>query len=526
MLPVSASAVPCTGLRTFVSKGSWWSPERDRLELPEPDQVINPGVIETLLVETKGAAQDQAAVQQILDKAYDNATLKNLKACELKDEFVLGLSLRDIATLLNCDFEKNPELEKMLFSTALRIKEKIYGNRIVLFAPMYTSNYCANSCLYCGFRGANAELHRVALTDAQVAEEARTMIRNGHKRALMLCGEHPKYTLDKFVHHVNVVGDARVRLGPKAIENEIRRINVEIPPLSGSDIRKLKQGTDKVGTFTVFQESYHYPSYRKFHQSGPKSDFANRLTAHHRALHGGIDDYGMGVLYGLYDYKYETLGLIMHAMHMNDTRGVGPHTLSVPRIKPALNAPVAQNVPFPVNDSEFKKIVAVLRLAVPYTGMILSTRESRELRNELLQLGISQLSAGSATEPGGYSRDDKDSSAQFELADHRTVSEVVEDLIDSGFVPSQCTSCYKFGRTGEVFMDWAKSGNIGNYCLPNALITLNEYAEDYGDQSVRKKTADVTQRSLRSLDDKDRVSETLSRIDRVKQGERGYSLLF
>ena len=294
-----------------------------------------------------------------------------------------GLSLRDVATLLNCDF-KDKQLQQKLYDTAGAIKQKIYGNRVVLFAPIYTSNYCSNSCSYCGFRGANSELDRVALTDNELKKDVQALLEDGHKRTVMLCGEHPRYSFDNFLNHVNVVADER---GPK--NSEIRRINVEIPPISVSDMKRLKTEARKVGTYITFQETYHEPSYKRFHQSGPKANYQNRLTVMHRSLMGGIDDVGLGVLYGLYDYKFDTLAMVAHAHHLNDTYNIGPHTLSVPRIKPANNAPDSQNVPNPVSDDEFKKIVAVLRLAVPYTGMILSTRETKEMRNELLRMGIS-----------------------------------------------------------------------------------------------------------------------------------------
>lgn len=328
-------------------------------------------------------AKDKTAVKAIIDKAYENATLKNVSACELKDEFVQGLSLRDAAVLLNCDF-KDPELRQKLYDTAFAIKNRIYGNRVVLFAPIYTANYCSNSCSYCGFRGGNAELDRVQLTDEQLKNEVEALTEEGHKRTVMLCGEHPRYPFQRFLEQVNVAADYK---GPKG--NELKRINVEIPPCSVSDIRRLKKEGRKVGTYITFQETYHEPSYRKYHKSGPKANYQNRLTVFHRSLMAGLDDVGLGVLYGLYDHKFDTLAMIAHANHLNDYMGVGPHTISVPRIKPANNAPDSQQVPYPVDDDEFKKLVCILRLAVPYTGMILSTRESPKLRAELLKMGIS-----------------------------------------------------------------------------------------------------------------------------------------
>ncbi|CAL6053450.1 FeFe-hydrogenase_assembly protein HydG [Hexamita inflata] len=500
--------------QTFTFKGSWWSPERENVELPTAQNIVNQAEIATLLTETKQQARDPKIVSDIIDKAFENATLKNVKACELKDEFVQGLSLKDVATLLNCDF-KDPSLRQKLYDTAFAIKNRIYGNRIVLFAPIYTANYCSNSCTYCGFRGANAELDRVALTDDQLRQEVQTMLGDGHKRTLMLCGEHPRYSFDQFLNHVNVVADHK---GPK--NSEMRRINVEIPPLSVSDLKRLKNEGRKVGTYITFQETYHEPSYKKFHQSGPKANYQNRLSVMHRSLKAGLDDIGIGVLYGLYDYKFDTLAMVAHAQHLNDTVGVGPHTISVPRIKPANNAPTSQNVPNPVNDEEFKKIVAVLRLAVPYTGMILSTRESIEMRNDLLKMGISQLSAGSCTDPGGYAKKAKEGShqhtEQFELADERSLDQIILGLIEDGFVPSQCTSCYGLGRTGEVFMNWAKTGDIQNYCLPNGLITLQEYLQDFAGKEVKQKGQKVVSEYVEKIENEVRKDQTKKVINEIK----------
>lgn len=299
----------------------------------------------------------------------------------------------------------------------------------------------------------------MAVTNDELIKEVDAMLNEGHKRTVMLCGEHPRYSFDQFVQHVNVVADHKTQKG-----EEMRRINVEIPPLSLSDLKKLKHEGRKVGTYITFQETYNEDAYKKYHQSGPKANYQNRLTVQHRSIQAGIDDVGLGVLYGLFDHKFDTLAMVAHAHHLNDLYGVGPHTLSVPRIKPANNAPTSKDVPFPVSDDEFKKIVAILRLAVPYTGMILSTRESIEMRNDLLKMGISQLSAGSCTDPGGYSKkkqhNQHESTEQFSLGDERNLDEVVLGLLKDGFLPSQCTSCYGLGRTGETFMNWAKTGAI------------------------------------------------------------------
>ncbi|GIQ88560.1 [FeFe]-hydrogenase maturation HydG, radical SAM, partial [Kipferlia bialata] len=396
----------------------------------------------------------------------------------------------EAATLLNVDYEAHPELEEALFKTALAIKERIYGKRIVIFAPLYAANYCCNGCLYCGYNAANHGTERSHLTPEEVESEVKAICNSGHKRILMLCGEHPNYTFDDFLEAVQIA--AKTKSGP---HGEVRRINVEVPVLSVTDLKRLK-ATDAVGTYTVFQESYHRPTYKAMHPWGPKSDYDYRLTCMDRSMMAGIDDVGIGALFGLYDWKYEVLGLLQHANHLNDKWKCGPHTISIPRLKPAKNAPASTDVPHAVSDAELKRLVAIMRLAVPYTGMILSTRESAELRSELLDLGISQLSAGSRTAVGSYDEaeqggeDDaeagQDQEGQFELADHRTVDEIIYSLMEDGYVPSACTACYRVGRTGEAFMKWAKTGSIHNCCLPNAVITLQEYLEDYAPQETKE----------------------------------------
>ncbi|KAH0570029.1 FeFe-hydrogenase assembly protein HydG [Spironucleus salmonicida] len=504
---------------TYKFTGSWWSPEKEALYLPTANTIVNQGEIFKVLEQGKKKSDDAAYIANVIDAALDRASLKSKAACELKDEFVQGLKLEEASALLNCDYKKHPELREKLYAAALDVKRRIYGDRVVLFAPIYTANFCSNSCLYCGFRGANAELERVAVSDKELSLDVEALLEEGHKRAVMLCGEHPRYKFDDFLRQVNVAGDVRDSKG-----SDLRRINVEIPPLSLHDFKRLKNEGNKVGTFLNFQETYHKPSYEKFHESGPKADYQNRISVFHRSLLGGLDDIGLGVLYGLYDYKFDTLAMIAHANHLNDTMGVGPHTISVPRIRPANNAPVSENVPYPVNDDQFKDLVAILRLSVPYTGMILSTRENQQMRKDLLNLGISQLSAGSATDPGGYAarKGNKKSTAQFSLEDERPLQDVVQSLIEDGFLPSQCTSCYGLGRTGETFMSWAKTGDIQNYCLPNSLITLQEYMEDYGSKEVKNLGAKLIKEQLEVIDDKKRLKATKNILKQVKEsGLRG-----
>jgi 2-iminoacetate synthase len=455
---------------------------------------------------------DDQLIANILAEAKEQPALRVRemiqKAKELK-----GLTPEETAILLQTE---DQELFMEILQTAREIKRSIYGNRLVLFAPLYITNFCANNCLYCGFRRDNKELNRVALTMEQIASEVKVLEREGHKRLLMLCGEHPtRSNLDYFLEAIATAYATKTEKG-----GEIRRINVEIAPLSTEEFRRLK-ATD-IGTYVLFQESYHHETYRRMHPTGPKADYLWRLTAMHRAQAAGIDDVGIGALFGLYDYKFETLGLLMHARQLEQDCGVGPHTISIPRLEPAMNAPAAIAPPHPVSDHDFKKLVAIIRLAVPYTGMILTTRETAAMRSEVFDLGVSQISAGSRTNPGGYQEDSSDNfrAAQFNLGDTRTLDEVIYDIATNGHIPSFCTACYRLGRTGGDFMDLAKPGLIQKFCRTNALMTFKEYLMDYaspatlplGNQlihSLEEQTTDVKTRRL--LED---------RLRRIGSGER------
>ncbi|MDY0187392.1 MAG: [FeFe] hydrogenase H-cluster radical SAM maturase HydG [Syntrophus sp. (in: bacteria)] len=456
---------------------------------------IKDGEIEDLLV--KAESPDQKHVLDIIEKS------KELK----------GLTVEETAVLLQTE---DPELLQAIFETAKEIKQSIYGNRLVLFAPLYIANYCSNNCLYCGFRRDNQDLNRVALTMDQIAEEVRAIEREGHKRLLMLCGEHPsRSSLDYFLEAIETAYATRTDEG-----GEIRRINVEIAPMSAPDFRRLKAAS--IGTYVLFQETYHHETYKTMHPSGPKADFTWRLTAMHRAQEGGIDDVGIGALFGLYDYRYEVLGLLIHARTLEADCGVGPHTISIPRLEPAFNAPAAISPPCPVSDDEFKKLVAIIRMAVPYTGMILSTRESPEIRTSVFELGISQISAGSRTNPGGYTKDSSENfrAAQFNLGDTRTADEVIHDITIRGHIPSFCTACYRLGRTGRDFMDLAKPGLIQHFCRSNAMMTFKEYLVDY----ASPRTREVGERLLAELLADTEKPETRrileERLERIEQGER------
>lgn len=384
-----------------------------------------------------------------------------------------GLELEEISILANT---YDPELIEEIFQTAKELKREIYGDRVVLFAPLYVTNRCVNNCLYCGFRRDNKETKRKTLSLQEIEEQVSILEEMGHKRLLLVFGEDPSITPEKMYEMIRKVYETKNGKG------EIRRVNVNCAPLDVEGFKILKSAG--IGTYQLFQETYHRESYRYYHPSGPKADYDWRITSFDRAMSAGIDDVGLGFLFGLYDWKFELLALIQHANYLDKEYNVGPHTISFPRIKPAKGAPLSYNPPYPVDDLDFKKAVAIVRLSLPYTGMILSTRESPKLRDELFHLGISQISAGSSTEVGGYKREDGE--GQFSIEDRRSLDEIVHDLLSSDFIPSFCTACYRSGRTGERFMSLAKPGEINRLCTPNALLTLKEYLIDYARDETRR----------------------------------------
>lgn len=491
--------------------GTKWSPEREPHVLPDPSDIINEAEIFKAIVETNDKSRDIGYIRGILAKAKERAAMKDVPASN--HEFLLGLDIPEAAALLNIPETEHKLLDE-LYDAAFEIKNRIYGNRIVLFAPLYVANFCNCSCTYCGYRGTNTTIQRSKLTIAEVEEEIRTLQRMGHKRVLMLTGESPEYPFDEFLRAVKAASKVRTDKS-----GEIRRINVEIPTLSVSDMRRLK-ATDAVGTYTLFQETYHRESFKKYHPYGPKADYDNRITVMDRAQIAGLDDVGLGALLGLYDYRFEALALLQHSKHLDKTYGTGPHTLSFPRIRPATGTPLSEAPPHVVSDENFKKMVAVLRCAVPYTGMIISTREDEKMRAQLLKLGVSQLSAASSTEVGSYNKESDGSAGQFSLFDHRPLDLVVRQLMQDGYVPSWCTACYRLGRTGEAFMKWAKTGEIHNMCHPNALQTLAEYLIDYASPETKKIGWDLINKELLQIKDKTRRSQTERRIQRIKDGER------
>lgn len=422
-------------------------------------QFINEGEIYSILEKNKKPEVSQ--VKEIF-----------AKAAEMK-----GLDLSDVAVLSGI---KDTELMQEMFKTANHIKDTIYGKRLVLFAPLYFSNLCSNECTYCAFRVNNKELKRRVLTQDEIKRETKALIDQGHKRILLVAGEsYPKQGFQYVLDSVASVYDVKTDKG------EIRRVNVNVAPLTIDEFKQLKAAN--IGTYQIFQETYHHETYTKVHLGGKKRNYGWRVTSLHRAMEAGIDDVGIGVLFGLYDYRFEILAMMQHINELEKTFGVGPHTISVPRIEPATGSELASHPPFEVSDLDFKKIVAILRLAVPYTGIIMSTRESAQMRRDTFALGVSQISAGSRTDPGGYDLESTEiDSSQFCLGDHRPIDEVIKDVVSMGYVPSFCTGCYRLGRTGADFMDMAKPGDIKAHCNPNAVSTFMEYLMDYASSETRE----------------------------------------
>jgi 2-iminoacetate synthase len=449
---------------------------------------------------------DQAGIEHALETAVTGqAAAREVLAAarELK-----GLTPQQVATLICAS---DPETDAEIFETARYIKDTIYGSRLVLFAPLYISNYCSNECSYCAFRVHNKEAHRRALTQEEIAREVTALVEQGHKRVLMVSGE--AYPHGGFEY---ILDSIRTIYGTRSGNGEIRRVNVNLAPCTLEQFRLLKQAD--IGTFQIFQETYHQPTYQSVHLMGPKRDYHYRLETPHRAMEGGINDIGIGPLLGLYDWRFEILATLQHARSLEREHGCGPHTISVPRIEPAAGSTLSLDPAHRVSDADFLKLVAVLRLAVPYTGLIMSTRENAAIRRETFHLGISQISAGSRCDPGGYTEGPSET-AQFQLGDHRTLDEVVRDVASLGFIPSFCTACYRLGRTGSDFMDLAKPGEIKNHCSPNALSTLQEYLEDYASPVTRAAGEKLLDHALQTMESTPRrLASHLVR--KVQGGER------
>lgn len=460
-------------------------------------EFINDEEIRATLAEAREKRNDKALIEEFLAKAE-------------KGE---GITHREAAILLEVE---DKETIERIYAIARRLKERIYGNRIVMFAPLYLSNHCVNGCVYCPYHAKNKTIPRRKLTQEEIRREVIALQDMGHKRLALETGEHPKlspieYVLESIdtiysIHHKN---------------GAIRRVNVNIAATTVENYTRLKDAG--IGTYILFEETYDRAAYERLHPTGPKSDWAYHTEAMDRAMEGGIDDVGIGALFGLSNYRYDFVGILMHAEHLEARFGVGPHTISVPRIRPADDID-PKDFPDAVTDEVFRRIVAVLRIAVPYTGMIVSTRESQRSRELVLDVGVSQLSGGSKTSVGGYADgvEDAEDSAQFDISDSRTLDEIVGWLLELGYIPSFCTACYREGRTGDRFMSLAKRGLIGNCCAPNALMTLAEYMEDYASPKVKLLGKQMIARQAEIIPSEKVRRITLSNLEEIVKGKRDF----
>ncbi len=460
------------------------------------EDFINHGEI----LESIRFAQDNKRNREYIETLIEKA--KDLK----------GLNHREALVLLECEEE---DLNQKMYALAREIKQRFYGNRIVMFAPLYLSNYCVNGCTYCPYHAKNKQIARKKLTQEEIVREVTALQDMGHKRLALETGEDPVNSPIEYV-----LESIRTIYGIRHKNGAIRRVNVNIAATTTENYRKLKEAG--IGTYILFQETYHKENYEKLHPTGPKHDYRWHTEAMDRAMDAGIDDVGIGVLFGLNTYRYDFAGLMMHAEHLEKVFGVGPHTISVPRIRNAddIDAASFENA---VSDELFAKMVAVIRIAVPYTGMIISTRESQATREKVLDLGVSQLSGGSRTSVGGYAApEEAEHSEQFDVSDTRTLDEIVNWLLELGYIPSFCTACYREGRTGDRFMSLVKSGQIANCCQPNALMTLQEYLEDYASEETRRRGEAVIQRELEKVaSDKIRAAAARN-LEEIRHGKRDF----
>lgn len=469
-----------------------FTPEKYRI----PDECMQPFIdvpeIENYL---SSAPSDKSAVRDTIAKSLGKQRL----------------SLADTAILLKAD---DPRLIEEIKEGAKQLKELVYGNRIVLFAPLYVGNKCMNNCQYCGFRASNKNAVRKTLSNDEIISEVMALEDNGQKRLILVFGEHTEYRPDFIANTVRTV--YQVKKGNGAI----RRVNINAAPLDVEGFRIVKEAG--IGTYQIFQETYHPQAYSWYHPSGRKKDYNYRLTALDRAQEAGLDDVGIGALFGLYDWRFEVMGLVRHTNHLEACYNVGPHTISFPRLKDASS--VKMNQKYWVNDEDFKRLIAILRLAVPYTGLILTAREGAAIRQEAMQFGVSQIDGGTKIELGAYSQKaehiqdiDKE---QFKINDDRSLNEVIDELIDQQYLPSFCTACYRLGRTGEHFMEFSVPGFIKRFCSPNAILTLAEYLVDYAPESTARKGWKLIDNQLKQLNGTINVHDVKSRIERIKAGER------
>ncbi|CEP67046.1 [FeFe]-hydrogenase maturation HydG, radical SAM [Moorella glycerini] len=426
-----------------------------------------------------------------------------LEAILRKARSLKGLSLEEAAAILN--LEDAAMLQKV-YRAAAEVKERVYGRRLVLFAPLYISNLCSNNCLYCGFRRDNSDLKRKLLSPEEIGKEARALAEQGFQRVLLVAGEgRPGTDVDYLCQAVEAV----YRYSP------LRIVHLNVAPQTVAGFRRLKLAG--AGVYQCFQETYHPATYRVMHPTGTKADYGWRLTVMHRAMAAGFGDVGMGPLLGLYDYRFEVLAAISHARSLEQAFGAGPHTMSVPRLRPALGAALTE-VPHPLSDTDFRKVIAVYRLALPYVGLVLTTRERPELRDELVDMGVSQISAGSCVSPGGYA-EAEDPAAQFEVGDHRSLPTMVTMLLEHGHLPSFCTACYRSGRTGKRFIGLAREGDIQRFCLPNAILSFQEYLVTKAPPELKAAGERAIATALATIDDSNLREETMERLERTRRGE-------
>ncbi len=453
---------------------------------------IDAGEIESIL---QNSIPQKERVRSIISKSLDKKRL----------------TIQEVAVLVNTT---DPELVNEIKEGAKTLKEKVYGNRIVLFAPLYVGNYCSNNCLYCGFRASNKTAVRKTLTEEELVRNVEALEENGQKRLILVYGEHQDYSPQYIAQTVRTV--YQVKKG----NDEIRRVNINAAPMDIEGFRTVKEAG--IGTYQIFQETYHPEAYKKYHGGGKKADYNWRLTSLDRAMEAGIDDVGIGALFGLHDWKFEILALIRHVNHLEACYNVGPHTISFPRLQEAADSKFDEK--YRVSDEDFIKLVAIIRLAVPYTGMILTARESAKIRNEVLRFGCSQIDAGTKLEIGAYAKEkDKNQNLnkeQFFIQDDRSLNEVIDELLDHEYLPSFCTACYRLGRTGEHFMEFSVPGFIKEYCTPNAILTLAEYLNDYAPEKTQVKGWKVINYELTKLNGSKLKEELSHRIERIGKGER------
>lgn len=467
-------------------------------------------------VKSKAAEEfidDEEILETITYAKENKSNLPLIKEIIEKAKLMKGITHREAAVLLECDLE---EQNQEMYQLARKIKDKFYGNRIVMFAPLYLSNYCINGCVYCPYHMKNKHIARKKLSQEEIRKEVIALQDMGHKRLALETGEDPVNSPIEYV-----LESIKTIYSIKHKNGEIRRVNVNIAATTVENYTKLKDAG--IGTYILFQETYHKETYEKLHPTGPKHNYAYHTEAMDRAMEGGIDDVGLGVLFGLNLYRYDFIGMLMHAEHLEASTGVGPHTISVPRIRPAddINPREFENS---ISDEIFEKIVAILRIAVPYTGMIVSTRESRKTREKVLELGVTQLSGGSKTSVGGYAEEEsaEDNSKQFDVEDTRTLDEVVNWLLSLGLIPSFCTACYREGRTGDRFMTLVKSGQIANCCQPNALMTLKEYLEDYAKEDTKEKGEAIIRNEIGKITNEKVLLRTKEYLTKVHEGKRDF----